>query len=109
MIDTDKCIGCEYCMAACPYGVIHFNDQEPHPRWQKETAVIPGGTSTPMEMTEQVGGTTIPYYNPDREADHAGHSAPGRGREVHLLRPPGRQRPTALLRGGLSGRRPHLR
>ena len=72
MLDVDKCIGCRYCMAACPYGVIHFNDEEPHARWQDDTAVIPGGTSSPIELVEDVGGTTMPYYNPDRAETMAG-------------------------------------
>lgn len=28
LVDKSKCIGCKYCMMACPYGVRCFNEQE---------------------------------------------------------------------------------
>ena len=65
MTDAEKCIGCRYCMAACPYGVIYFNQEEPHAFWRDETAVIPDGTAAPAEVAPQVGGTVVPYANPE--------------------------------------------
>ena len=67
MTDTDLCIGCRYCIAICPYGVIHFNRDEPHEFWRGDEALIPEITSAPVAVTEQVGGTVLPYYNPARE------------------------------------------
>jgi len=31
MMDMHRCIGCRYCMAACPYGARSFNFQDPRP------------------------------------------------------------------------------
>lgn len=29
LVDWDKCIGCKYCMIACPYGVRFYSDERP--------------------------------------------------------------------------------
>ncbi len=67
MHEPEKCIGCRYCMAACPYGVIFFNAEKTHKFWRDDKPLIEGGTPSAVAVTQEVGGTVIPYYNPAKE------------------------------------------
>lgn len=72
MHDYKKCIGCRYCMIACPYGVPKFNWEKPHKFWRDDKSLIQGGTPSPKEVTQKVNGVVIPYYNPERAETHLG-------------------------------------
>jgi molybdopterin-containing oxidoreductase family iron-sulfur binding subunit len=72
MHDPDKCIGCRYCIINCPYGVIHYNDEKSHRFWSNNEPLIEGATPSAAEVTQKVGGTVLPYYNPAREISKRG-------------------------------------
>ncbi len=41
MMDMHRCIGCRYCMAACPYGARSFNWRDPRPYIKKINPAYP--------------------------------------------------------------------
>ena len=50
LIDSDRCVGCRFCMAACPYSTRVFNWEEP--KIEKEIAALPYNceTSVPQKI-----------------------------------------------------------
>ena len=79
MHDPSKCIGCKTCISQCPYGVIHFNGETPHSFWRDTTETIPDCTASGAAVVQQVYGTGVPYYNPDRELTQTGTGLRQRG------------------------------
>jgi len=49
MMDYHRCIGCRYCMAACPYGSRSFNWRDPRPFIEETDPVFPTRTKGVVE------------------------------------------------------------
>jgi len=49
MMDFHRCIGCRYCMAACPYGARSFNFGNPRPYIQETNLEFPTRTKGVVE------------------------------------------------------------
>ncbi len=49
MMDYHRCIGCRYCMAACPYGSRSFNWGDPRPYIKNENMAFPTRTKGVVE------------------------------------------------------------
>jgi molybdopterin-containing oxidoreductase family iron-sulfur binding subunit len=72
MHDPAKCIGCKNCIVQCPYDEVHYNKNKTHKFWRDDKSLMEGVTASAVEVTQKVGGTVIPYYNPNRELSRAG-------------------------------------
>jgi molybdopterin-containing oxidoreductase family iron-sulfur binding subunit len=49
MVDPHRCIGCRYCITACPYGARSFNWEEPRPHLATESREYPARTKGVVE------------------------------------------------------------
>ena len=49
MMDMHRCIGCRFCMAACPYGARSFNYRDPRPFIKNENKEYPTRTKGVVE------------------------------------------------------------
>jgi len=49
MMDWHRCIGCRYCMAACPYGSRSFNWTDPRPNIARQDPDFPTRTKGVVE------------------------------------------------------------
>ena len=49
MMDWHRCIGCRYCMAACPYGSRSFNWKNPRPDIENINSEFPTRTKGVVE------------------------------------------------------------
>ncbi len=60
MMDMHRCIGCRFCMAACPYGARSFNYRDPRPFIKKEQDNYPN-LEFPTRMKGVVEKCTFCY------------------------------------------------
>jgi Fe-S-cluster-containing dehydrogenase component len=65
LTNYSKCIGCRYCVVACPYNVNYFNWREPKKNQYFEWGVEGRGMYGKGGVMEYVADTIPPNLNPD--------------------------------------------
>ncbi|MCL2883161.1 MAG: 4Fe-4S dicluster domain-containing protein [Coriobacteriia bacterium] len=101
LIDKDKCIGCQYCLYACPFGVRHFNED----LGVMEKCTLCNQLTATSDGNENLADTADPDHavppcvhncstgarsygdlnDPDSGASKVLAAAQAAGREIHFL------------------------
>ena len=61
LVDWERCIGCKYCMVACPYGVRFYTEEKPAYGGPNVKDVFP--TGLPKGMNALVFNTRRPVFS----------------------------------------------
>lgn len=62
LTDFERCIGCRYCVVACPYGVNSFNWKDPKENYYLDW--------TDSDQGPAIDGAVPPWRNPDLQIVH---------------------------------------